>query len=106
MTVEFRATVFHADVFANSLMLTLHVGFQAYAYIKRASGLEKQSEFPYFSGANGRTGWCLGRDAKAKTADITGFSYVRAPTTAGRKTPLATKNLLEDTSKGGDAIHQ
>jgi len=64
----------------------------AYAYIKKANGLEKESEFPYFSGANGRTGWCLGRDAKAKTADLTGFSYV------GKKQETVMQKYIQSTA--------
>merc|ERR1712166_699949 len=55
-------------------------------------GLEKESEFPYFSGANGRTGWCLGRDAKAKTADLTGFSYV------GKKQETVMQKYIQSTA--------
>eukprot|EP00729_Bicosta_minor_P001098 gene1098-20731_t len=64
----------------------------AYAYVKRASGLEKQSEFPYFSGADGRTGWCLGRDQKAKTADIVGFKYV------GKKQEPVMQKYIQSTA--------
>lgn len=64
----------------------------AYAYVKRASGLEKQSEFPYFSGADGRTGWCLGRDQKAKTADIVGFQYV------GKKQEPVMQKYIQSTA--------
>jgi C1A family cysteine protease len=48
----------------------------AYKYIIKAGGLEAEKSYPYTSGVTGMTGWCLGRDDKAKVVDIEGWSVV------------------------------
>jgi len=63
----------------------------AYAYVMRAKGLEPNSDFPYFSGTDGMTGWCLNRDKKAKLADISSFSKVGA-----RKEPVMQKYIANE----------